>query len=191
MKGRYVGLDALRGVGAFIVLLHHLGQWQGTHGLARQGYVTVDMFFALSGFVIARTYGARLGRDMSVAEFGRRRVIRLWPVVIIAGLVAAASAALQNLHPEARHVAPLVHAAVLGFVLLIPISHPSGDGQIGGYYWGTFPLNAPLWSLQFEVYSNALYPFAAPRLRTWHLATTFGVCAVIMALTTHWRHAGL
>ena len=80
----------MRGVAAVLVVLFHFGAL--APALSTSGYLAVDFFFALSGFVIARTYDVRLAAGLGVAAFIERRLIRLYPLYLIGlllGLVVA------------------------------------------------------------------------------------------------------
>lgn len=74
---RYLALDSWRGICALIVALHHftVPNVVTTLPLIRNGYLFVDFFFVLSGFVISHAY-----RGDDAAGFVRRRVARLWPL---------------------------------------------------------------------------------------------------------------
>src|SRR5689334_10389454 len=80
---RYDALDGLRGVAAIAVMIMHLTQ----ASLFKNAYVAVDLFFMLSGFVIAHSYGTRLLRGMTAREYVKRRVIRLYPMLLISLLI--------------------------------------------------------------------------------------------------------
>ena len=79
-KNHFVVLDGLRGVASLIVVIFHLCETYSFGDPVRQvinhGYLAVDFFFLLSGFVIAYAYDDRWGR-MSQWEFYKRRLIRL------------------------------------------------------------------------------------------------------------------
>ena len=78
--GRFGALDGLRGVAAVIVVLHHLGNERLGPFNPTFGYIAVDLFFALSGFVIALNYDHRFAGGMTVKEFMLKRVLRLYPL---------------------------------------------------------------------------------------------------------------
>ena len=98
-KKHLILLDALRGVAALIVLYYHCFECFGYEiaegtGLYTQvcdhGYLAVDFFFLLSGFVIAYAYDDR--KPMGFGTFAKRRLIRLHPMVVagaVIGLVCA------------------------------------------------------------------------------------------------------
>lgn len=96
--GHRPALDGLRGLGALLVTAAHLGQWlwPDVSGwlLFPGGAVGVDLFFALSGFLITTLLLAEFDRIRRV-RFGTflwRRVLRLSPtlVVVVATVLAAA-----------------------------------------------------------------------------------------------------
>mgnify|MGYP002926313690 CR=1 FL=1 len=91
-KPRYEILDGLRGVAAMIVVAFHLLETYSkgpAYQVLNHGYLAIDFFFVLSGFVIGYAYDDRW-RRMSVGEFLKRRLIRLQPMVVIGALIGAA-----------------------------------------------------------------------------------------------------
>jgi peptidoglycan/LPS O-acetylase OafA/YrhL len=165
-KNHYVILDGLRGVAALMVLLMHL--FEGHTGgdlhkmIINHGYIAVDFFFLLSGFVVAYAYDDRWG-GMTQWEFYKRRLIRLQPMVIFGSIVGAALFVFQidPFYPLAAGASlwQVLLLMVIGFTL-IPVP-PSMD--VRG--WGeTFPLNGPAWSLFFEYCANILYAAGLYRL---------------------------
>ena len=66
-KPHYDILDGLRGVAALLVVVFHLCEAHATSHfdqLLNHGYLAVDFFFALSGFVIGYAYDDRWGRSV-------------------------------------------------------------------------------------------------------------------------------
>lgn len=86
------GLDALRGVAAVVVVTRHAPAFFGV-GLFPNSALGVDLFFVMSGFVIAHAYDERIARGMTALEFFRIRAIRLYPLYILGTLIGAAVAA--------------------------------------------------------------------------------------------------
>ena len=112
-------LDGLRGVAALFVAMRHTNLFHraGIHG----GYLAVDLFFVLSGFVIAHAYERRLASGLSVGRFMAARYLRLWPVYVLGaalGLIAALMHALpgkDNLTPlQVAQTAPFAPARTSG-----------------------------------------------------------------------------
>src|ERR1700712_4747143 len=90
-KPHYQILDGLRGVAAIIVVFFHLAEPLSSSRLdniVNHGYLAVDFFFLLSGFVIGYAYDDRWGR-MTAWEFCKRRLIRLHPMIVVAMIVGA------------------------------------------------------------------------------------------------------
>jgi len=101
-KRHYEILDGLRGVAAIMVLLFHIFETftMGEHLHQRyvnHGYLAVDFFYVLSGFVIGYAYDDRWGR-MTLGNFFKRRVIRLHPMIIL-GMVIGALGCCRHYHP--------------------------------------------------------------------------------------------
>ena len=162
---RYVALDGLRGVAALAVVAYHAGVGLKLPWLAPRGYLAVDFFFVLSGFVLARAYGERLvARRMSALEFLRKRYLRLWPVACMGtalGIVLSWPAAAR---------APSVAGAGL---LMLP--------NLWRADLTAYPYNPPHWSLWHELVANYVYGVFAPRLSAVLLGTWIAGSAFILS----------
>ena len=159
-KKHYEILDGLRGVAAIIVVAFHIFEaFSGGNRFVQiinHGYLAVDFFFLLSGFVVAYAYDDRWGK-MTQWEFYKRRLIRLQPMVIMGMIIGAIFYYFQAsdiLFPmiAGMEVWKVILTMVIGFTLLpVPPSM-----EIRG--WGEMhPLNGPAWSLFFEYIANILY----------------------------------
>lgn len=158
-KNHYEILDGLRGVAAILVVTFHvLETFNGGsrfNQIINHGYLAVDFFFLLSGFVVAYAYDDRWEK-MTSWDFYKRRLIRLQPMVIMGTLIGAA---LFYFH--ACSMFPLISITPLwkmllvmlvGFTLIpLPISM-----DIRGWQ-EMHPLDGPCWSLFFEYIANILY----------------------------------
>jgi peptidoglycan/LPS O-acetylase OafA/YrhL len=159
-KKHYEILDGLRGVAAILVVAFHIFEvFSGGNRfkqIINHGYLAVDFFFLLSGFVVAYAYDDRWGK-MTQWSFYKRRLIRLQPMVIMGMIIGAALYYFQAsdiLFPQIADT-PLSHVFLVMFIgfTLIPLT-PSAD--IRG--WSEMhPLNGPAWSLFFEYIANILY----------------------------------
>lgn len=157
-KPHYLILDALRGVASLTVVAFHIFEAHSTSHLDQiinHGYLAVDFFFLLSGFVIGYAYDDRWGK-MTVGNFFRRRLERLQPMVIMGMVIGAICFYYQSstLWPMIATVPlwKMLLVMVIGFTM-IPLP-PSMD--IRG--WNeTYPLNGPAWSLFYEYVVNILY----------------------------------
>ncbi len=92
-KPHYAILDGLRGVASLVVVAFHLFEAHAaSHAdqIINHGYLAVDFFFVLSGFVIGYAYDDRWGR-MTYRDFFKRRLIRLHPMVVMGMLIGAAA----------------------------------------------------------------------------------------------------
>src|SRR5437763_8207696 len=122
-KKHFEILDGLRGVAALAVVIFHFMEWiysDSNENFIGHGFLAVDFFFCLSGFVIGYAYDDRISK-MGVVEFLKSRFIRLHPLVI-AGSVLGLLAFLFDPfggHPELYSTGKIILAFV-GSVLLIP-----------------------------------------------------------------------
>ena len=173
-KPHYELLDGLRGVAALTVVCYHLFEAYATSHLDQRinhGYLAVDFFFLLSGFVIGYAYDDRWKR-MSIREFLTRRAIRLHPMVVMGALIGAIFYLqgcsvwdVSQVSIGALLVATLLNA------LLIPVTPGVEIRGVGEM----FPLNGPSWSLFFEYIGNVLYALVLRKLPTAALAVMVGL----------------
>lgn len=101
-KPRFEILDGLRGVAAMIVVAFHLFETYSagpSDQILNHGYLAVDFFFVLSGFVIGYAYDDRWGR-MTTWNFFKRRLIRLQPMLILGTLIGAFGSTLATPRPS-------------------------------------------------------------------------------------------
>ena len=180
-KPRYAILDGLRGVAALVVILFHRFEtyipFFGTQHI-NHGYLAVDFFFVLSGFVIGYAYDDRWDR-MSTWSFFKRRLIRLHPMVVAGTLFGAC----LFFFGESDYFSLIGGTEPWKFFLCIVLGLlmiPAGTGlDIRG--WGeTNSLNGPNWSLTFEYIGNILYAFVLRRLPT----VVLGMLCVASAFLT-------
>jgi peptidoglycan/LPS O-acetylase OafA/YrhL len=157
-KPRYEILDGLRGVAAVMVVVFHIFEAHATSSLSQivnHGYLAVDFFFVLSGFVIGYAYDDRWGK-MNRWDFFKRRLIRLHPMVIMGTIIGAACFyfGVSEMFPAIKSVPvwKMLLAMLVGFTM-IPLL-PSMD--IRGWQ-EMYPLNGPAWTLFFEYIANILY----------------------------------
>jgi peptidoglycan/LPS O-acetylase OafA/YrhL len=158
---RFHALDALRGICAAIVLFYHTFL-HGPLGLFGHGYLSVDVFFALSGFVLAYAFGDRLEAGMRPADFMRARIRRLGPIVWFAAGFSVVGVLATEILGGPGVPLPAVMLAGLQSLFLLPMT--------GVSHIDAFPLNGPLWSLFAEFWVNAGFARVAARLRLSTLA---------------------
>lgn len=184
-KPHYDILDGLRGVAALMVVWYHVFEGFCTSPIDQHlnhGYLAVDFFFILSGFVIGYAYDDRWKKKMNMREFFTRRLIRLHPMVVIGVVLGALTFIIQgSVKWDGTHVTlSMVMVAMLLNLFLIPEvpgmgSEVRGNGEM-------FPLNGPNWSLFFEYIGNILYALIIHRMSTKALKVLVGVLGVALAL---------
>lgn len=180
-KPRYGVLDGLRGVAALMVVIFHCFEtysWQTGTQIVNHGYLAVDFFFMLSGFVIGYAYDDRWNK-MSISGFFKRRLVRLHPMVIAGMLVGACLYFFgdSDICPLISEVEPWKFFLCLAMGLLMIPCGPSLD--IRG--WNELnSFNGPQWTLTFEYLANILYAFVLRRLPTVILGI---LCAGSIVLT--------
>jgi peptidoglycan/LPS O-acetylase OafA/YrhL len=165
-KQHFLILDALRGIAAvMVVLMHGFEIFCGGNYhemIINHGYLAVDFFFMLSGYVMAHAYDDRWDR-MTVGYFFKRRLIRLHPLIIVGTILGALLFYFQEsaVFPKISGTPlwQLILVMLVGLTL-IPLP-PSMD--IRG--WNEMhPLNGPSWSLFLEYVANLLHALVLRKL---------------------------
>lgn len=157
-KPHYLILDGLRGIAAITVVIFHIFEAHATshfNQIINHGYLAVDFFFLLSGFVVSYAYDDRWNK-LTVSGFFKRRIVRLQPMVVMGSIIGALAFYFQDstLWPGI-HLVPvwqMLLIMIIGFTL-IPVTIPM---DIRGWQ-EMHPLNGPGWSLFFEYIANILY----------------------------------
>jgi peptidoglycan/LPS O-acetylase OafA/YrhL len=157
-KPHYAILDGLRGVAALLVVAFHLCEAHATSHLDQlinHGYLAVDFFFMLSGYVISYAYDDRWNR-LTLKDFFTIRLVRLQPLVVLGMVIGAACFYFQDsvLWPHISEVPvwkTLLVMAIGATLLPLPLSMDVRGWQ------EMHPLNGPGWSLFYEYVANLLY----------------------------------
>lgn len=185
-KQHYILLDGLRGVAALMVVCYHFFEGFATSPADQKfnhGYLAVDFFFVLSGFVIGYAYDDRW-KSMKVKEFFRRRIVRLHPMVILGAILGVISFCIQGcVKWDGTPVSPtMVILAMVLSMLMLPVFPGTGPEVRGN--GEMFPLNGPSWSLFFEYIGNIMYALFLRRLPTRWLTAFTALCGVSLAAFT-------
>lgn len=175
MKRHYVALDGLRGIAAITVVAHHLQNEVGDHaGVFRAGYLSVDFFFALSGFVIAAAYEGKFAGGMKLGAFMNVRLQRLYPMIFLGSLVGLACAAIIGTDAS-------LGLALISQILLIPCL--AGGGVL-------FLINTVYWSLLFELAANVAHVLLF-RWANWLVLTGGVALSAAAAVAVAWKFGHL
>jgi peptidoglycan/LPS O-acetylase OafA/YrhL len=181
-KLRYSFLDGIRGIAAIFVLTRHTGELFGFSLF--HSYLAVDIFFLLSGFVIAHAYGEKLavGR-LTVREFMLVRLIRLYPVYLLSLCVCAVLALVAFYSGERTYFADglQISSSILLALFYLP-SYAPGTTEL-------FPICGVYWSLAYELVANWLYGRLHHVLRSRRVAvaTLASLGLVLTASALHYR----
>jgi peptidoglycan/LPS O-acetylase OafA/YrhL len=180
-KQHFEILDGLRGVAALAIVIFHFMEWvfpDVKKNFIGHGFLAVDFFFCLSGFVIGYAYDDRIGK-MGVGEFFKARLIRLHPLVILGSVLGLAGLFLDPF------AAPFVYDTgklILLFVcslFLIPL--PVMEER----FFNNFALNAPAWSLFWEYVANIFYAFILYRVRNRVLIILTVLAAAVLCMVSY------
>lgn len=165
---RFTVLDGMRGIAAFAVMSYHMTQHTSRRLFSNAG-LAVDLFFCLSGFVIAFSYLGKLKHGMTTKQYILKRIIRLYPMYII-GLVFGFIALLIKVYEKQTNLTlfDAASAFALNAIYLPYVSHFYVGIANAKVQSAIFPTNDPSWSLFFELIVNILFGLIAYRARRIH-----------------------
>lgn len=179
-RPHYEILDGLRGVAALLVVWFHLTEFMNPGSMPLfHGYLAVDFFYVLSGFVIGYAYDGRWGHEMGIKQFLKRRLIRLQPLVFLGGVIGimmfyfSDCKMFADVSKTEWWVLLLVGLASCFCIPLPPSCNQRNMGEVTS-------TNAPMWSLFYEYIANLLYALVVRRLGTWALAILVAAFAVMV-----------
>lgn len=178
MKHELKALTSVRGLAAWMIVLFHIRDAMPylphpVMAVLNHGYLAVDFFFLLSGFVIWNSYAERIrdGGAAALPDFFKRRIARIWPLhIFMLGIGLALAIAL---HAAGRdtHDFPLPELPL--HVLLL-----QNWGFTDHLSW-----NDPAWSISCELGAYLLFPLLALAI-DWKRVPSWAILAVIAALLT-------
>lgn len=178
-KQHFEILDGLRGIAALVVVLFHFMEmvYPPKENFFSHGFLAVDFFFCLSGFVISYAYNDRVAK-MGIREFFVSRLIRLHPLVIFGSVLGLAAFLFDPFSNQSEtYETGRIFLLFLSSVFLIPFPVMTERS------FNLFGLNAPAWSLFWEYVANIFYVLFLYKLnRRWLLLLTTlaagGICFV-------------
>jgi peptidoglycan/LPS O-acetylase OafA/YrhL len=145
-RQRFETLDALRGLAALAVVSGHTQDLFGG-SIFPLGYLAVDFFFMLSGFVLAYAYGERIEGGLTVGHFMKARLIRFYPLYLIGLAIAILAMLIERAQGIVYGKIILYWTFLELFFLPVP----------GVAAFPLFPMNSPVWSLFFELVANTYF----------------------------------
>ncbi|HTQ70598.1 MAG TPA: acyltransferase, partial [Acidocella sp.] len=157
---RFEVLDGMRGVAAISVMLFHFPNM--SYPFFRNGFIAVDLFFMLSGFVLAYSYGARLQSNMGYFEYILKRIIRLYPMFLLGIVIGAPVLYLVAKSGLATCSIRSIAGSIFYNFMFLPDINSFNIREMGVSVAMTgeiFPANPPAWSLFFEMVAGFAFPF--------------------------------
>jgi peptidoglycan/LPS O-acetylase OafA/YrhL len=181
-KQHFEILDGLRGLAAVAVVIFHFMEWayaDFSKNFIAHGFLAVDFFFCLSGFVIGYAYDDRIGK-MGVTGFLKSRLIRLHPLIVLGSVLGLLAFLFDPFggHPESYGIDKII-MIFMSSMLLIP--YPVMEERA----FNLFGLNAPAWSLFWEYVANVVYMFILYRIGRNVLLILTLLAAVILCFVSY------
>lgn len=167
-QGRLPGIEALRFFAALCILLLHTRAVFGGQRVFGKGYLAVEFFLMLSGFLMASTQEARISHPL---PFITRRYRRLWPTMALGGLIG-----LPRLFLQSRTLTDFAATAAANLAML-PV------------WWRqfAFELNIPAWTIFYELVANVLHTFVFRHWKLWAIWLGITLLAPVMVwVGMHW-----
>jgi peptidoglycan/LPS O-acetylase OafA/YrhL len=162
---RLAGLDALRGIAALLVVGLHTNAVFGGLGQFAKGYLGVDFFLMLSGFLMARITEPRVAAGLSPRRFMVARYKRFWGMVALGSLIGVPYLWVR----AGGEWWPFLPALIANFALLPwPVANL------------LFAVNIPAWTIFAELVANGAHVIALRRLSNRGIAL---LTAVLGGLT--------
>ena len=169
---RLAGLDALRGIAALLVMGLHANAVFGGLGAFSKGYLGVDFFLMLSGFLMARMTEPKLAAGLAPQRFMVARYKRFWGMVAIGSLIGIPYLWTRS----GGEWWPFLPALLANFALLPwPVTNL------------LFALNIPAWTIFAELIANAGHVFALRHLSDRAMAAiTLALGGLVIWVAMRW-----
>ena len=181
-KKHFEILDGLRGIAAVAVVIYHFMEISITDynkNFAAHGFLAVDFFFCLSGFVIGYAYDDRI-KQIGIMQFFKLRLIRLHPLVIFGSILGLFAYLFDPfISPLPTYGIGKITLIFLSSVFLIP--YPSMPDR----FFNLFSFNAPAWSLFWEYVANIAFALGLYRIGKNYLMILTVICAFGIIFINH------
>ncbi|HEX4180958.1 MAG TPA: acyltransferase [Caulobacteraceae bacterium] len=181
-RRHYRTIEGLRGVGAALIVMRHAPELFGGVRVP-ESFLAVDLFYLVSGFVVAHAYGERLARGGFAGRFMLTRLIRLYPLYLLGLAIGLAPAIIASVtDPEGWWSLPRVAEAAATGLFMIPL--------FPGLAANGSSLDGPTWTLLWELVANLAYALAIRFMNLWALIATIVVCGAGVVFA-EWRYGTL
>ncbi|MBB6144775.1 peptidoglycan/LPS O-acetylase OafA/YrhL [Silvibacterium bohemicum] len=186
-RHKFLLLDVLRGLAAVLVVGRHIPDTLNKSLVPFGSYLCVDLFFCLSGFVIAYSYQDRLADRMDFSSFSLARLIRLYPLYFLGLLLGACFKLMgivltlsgrQEVYPGPGLLQHFISAFGMA-VLFLPSFSTSRVAAT------PFSFNPPSWSLFYELVANFVFAMLVRR-RLASNASVVGLMTLCLGVLSVW-----
>lgn len=165
-------LNAARGIAAILIVIRHSWFFWGAIDF-QESYLAVDLFFLISGVVLASAYDERLHGVLGTLEFLKIRLVRLYPLYVLGLILGIAVTVLRS-----GNSIPDLGMSIFCGALMTPTLVPWHFHNAA-----SFPLNPPSWSLYLELVVNLAFAMCHRRLRNSILILICGISATTLIVT--------
>lgn len=135
-NGRFTAIDGLRGIAALAVVIYHMAagqEWGVVQPIVSRGFLGVEIFFVISGFVIAHSVAGREHTPRFLGRFALRRILRLDPPYwLVIALELVLIGVTIRLMPGFAPDVPTIRQTLSH---LIYAQNLTGDGDILPIFW--------------------------------------------------------
>lgn len=180
-KPHFPVLDGLRGIAAICVVIFHFSEmvvWDYSKLWIGHGWLAVDFFFCLSGFVIGYAYDDRMA-TMGLRRFFKARLFRLHPMVVFGSVLGLIALYVNPFEPVSGLNPGKMALIFVASVTMIPYGALHDHGR------SIFGLNAPAWSLFWEYMANIAFAVVMFRLRRGALVAFTLASAALLCWASH------
>jgi len=174
---KFEELESIRGIAALIVVLEHFPNWNSAFfdiSIIRNGYLMVELFFVLSGFVIYNAYANNIKNRQDLFRFQFLRFGRLYPVHLFFLIIFLGVECLKYIFStyygiNSPNSEPFVINNESNFITHLFLAQALGvTDQVGSF-------NSPSWSISAEFYTYLLFALIILRLNKWRILAFGGI----------------